>query len=671
MFKITRLLFSIALLSVTLVAQGQVKIGDNPTEIHPKALLQLESTSKVLLLPRLTTQQRDNALDVVSTPAGSVIFNTTSGKLEVLHQIESATGREMIKTWTPMDISHTNTGETIPENPETGDTFYDTTSNRLMVYDGQQWHSVQTFAQSGDTPAGTPLQPLIFNEQTGVLQLGDSSVNLQQWLDAQLQTGDGDTWATIIRSTGRPTPDQLQPNTLYIDNSNGLLYSLVDGIVRVVGDGAGSDNQSITGLALDAADILTIGITDGNSATVDLSGLNNSGTDSQTITASLSGTTLSLINQGTTTTATVELGSLANTDSQTITALLSGTNLELLPEGTTTTVTVALGSLANTDSQTITASLSGTTLSLINQGTTTTATVDFSGFVQVISGPGPGIPSAIESNTIYIDTQTGDLYTSVGSATASIGAGTDSQTLSVSAGTATTSIIELAGSSSNITLAAGDNISIADNGAFSRNTSTASGERSTAWGQGQQASGERSTAWGISNTAPSYAETTLGLYATNYSATSTNTRELSDRLFSIGNGTGTGPDERSNALTLLKNGNLGLGTDSPTYTLQVSGTIGLSGDITNTSSNTIYNHTDYVFEHYFDVQSAYKENYRMSSLPEVEAFVKANKHLPGVQSREDIRQNGWNITKNVSKNLEKIEELYLHTISQQKVIDAQ
>ena len=61
----------------------------------------------------------------------------------------------------------------------------------------------------------------------------------------------------------------------------------------------------------------------------------------------------------------------------------------------------------------------------------------------------------------------------------------------------------------------------------------------------------------------------------------------------------------------------------------------------------------------------------MSSLPEVEAFVKANKHLPGVQSREDIRQNGWNITKNVSKNLEKIEELYLHTISQQKVIDAQ
>jgi len=163
----------------------------------------------------------------------------------------------------------------------------------------------------------------------------------------------------------------------------------------------------------------------------------------------------------------------------------------------------------------------------------------------------------------------------------------------------------------------------------------------------------------------------LGLYATNYSATSTNTRELTDRLFSIGNGTGTGPDERSNALTLLKNGNLGLGTDSPTYTLQVSGTIGLSGDITNTSSNTIYNHADYVFEHYFDGQSAYKENYRMSSLPEVEAFVKANKHLPGVQSREDIRQNGWNITKNVSKNLEKIEELYLHTISQQKVIDAQ
>ena len=48
------------------------------------------------------------------------------------------------------------------------------------------------------------------------------------------------------------------------------------------------------------------------------------------------------------------------------------------------------------------------------------------------------------------------------------------------------------------------------------------------------------------------------------------------------------------------------------------------------------------------------------------------KHLPGVQSRSDIKEKGsWNITENVRTNLEKVEELYLHAIAQEKKIDAQ
>lgn len=61
----------------------------------------------------------------------------------------------------------------------------------------------------------------------------------------------------------------------------------------------------------------------------------------------------------------------------------------------------------------------------------------------------------------------------------------------------------------------------------------------------------------------------------------------------------------------------------------------------------------------------------MPSLEEVERFVRNNKHLPGVQSRADIQNSGsWNVSKNIQSNLGKVEELFLHTIEQEKQIKA-
>jgi len=246
MYKITRLLFVSLFIFPVLTATGQVKIGDNPTQIHPKALLELESTTQMLLLPRLTNEQRDQALPIADTPAGAVIFNTTSGMLEVLHLAESPTSREMIKTWTPMDISHTDVGETesIPQNPKLGDTFYDTETNQMMVYGDDEWYTVQTYSQS-EMPEGTTQLPLIFNEQTGVLQLGDSSVNLQNWLDDQLITDT--SWTTILRGVGVPEASQLNANSLYIDTNTDTLYALVNGQVKpLAGSSTANDNQELT-----------------------------------------------------------------------------------------------------------------------------------------------------------------------------------------------------------------------------------------------------------------------------------------------------------------------------------------------------------------------------------------------------------------------------------------
>ncbi|MFS4416302.1 hypothetical protein [Maribacter sp. 2307ULW6-5] len=82
-------------------------------------------------------------------------------------------------------------------------------------------------------------------------------------------------------------------------------------------------------------------------------------------------------------------------------------------------------------------------------------------------------------------------------------------------------------------------------------------------------------------------------------------------------------------------------------------------------------HPDYVFQKYFTDHSSINPNYQFRSLGEVEAYVRANHHLPGVKSAEEVKKEGvWNLSASNLQNLEKIEELFLHTIAQEKKITA-
>jgi uncharacterized coiled-coil protein SlyX len=99
---------------------------------------------------------------------------------------------------------------------------------------------------------------------------------------------------------------------------------------------------------------------------------------------------------------------------------------------------------------------------------------------------------------------------------------------------------------------------------------TASSDGTTAMGIDTTASGFRSTAMGNSTTATSAYETAIGRYNTDYDPGSTTDWVSTDRLFVIGNGSGTGSNVKSDALVLLKNGNVGIGTSTPTYRLQLS-----------------------------------------------------------------------------------------------------
>ena len=100
-------------------------------------------------------------------------------------------------------------------------------------------------------------------------------------------------------------------------------------------------------------------------------------------------------------------------------------------------------------------------------------------------------------------------------------------------------------------------------------------------------------------------------------------------------------------------GNVGIGTDNPTYKLSVLG---------NIRSNEVVVETgwaDYVFD----------KKYILKPLGEVEKFIRENKHLPGIPSATEIQKNGLHLGDTQKMMMEKIEELTLYMIEANKKIE--
>lgn len=101
------------------------------------------------------------------------------------------------------------------------------------------------------------------------------------------------------------------------------------------------------------------------------------------------------------------------------------------------------------------------------------------------------------------------------------------------------------------------------------------------------------------------------------------------------------------------NGKIGINTDDPKSHLSVNGEIrALKIKVTQNLW------ADYVFD----------SNYKLMPLKEVESFIAKNKHLPGVPSATTVQQDGLNVGDNQAVLLQKIEELTLYLIEQDKKI---
>lgn len=116
-----------------------------------------------------------------------------------------------------------------------------------------------------------------------------------------------------------------------------------------------------------------------------------------------------------------------------------------------------------------------------------------------------------------------------------------------------------------------------------------------------------------------------------------------------------------------KNGNIGIGTKTPDALLTVKGQIHTQEVLVDLEGAVA---PDYVFEAYFDGASELNPAYKLPSLEEVGLYVEANHHLPGVPSAAALAKEGMYLKEMNLLLLQKLEELTLYTLEQQKEIEA-
>lgn len=115
-----------------------------------------------------------------------------------------------------------------------------------------------------------------------------------------------------------------------------------------------------------------------------------------------------------------------------------------------------------------------------------------------------------------------------------------------------------------------------------------------------------------------------------------------------------------------KNGKIGIGTNIPDELLTVKGTIHTQEVKVDLDGAVA---PDYVFEKYFNGFSEAMPEYHLINLEELEAFLKKNHHLPNIPSAEKMEEEGISLKEMNLLLLQKIEELTLYTLQQQKEID--
>lgn len=130
----------------------------------------------------------------------------------------------------------------------------------------------------------------------------------------------------------------------------------------------------------------------------------------------------------------------------------------------------------------------------------------------------------------------------------------------------------------------------------------------------------------------------------------------------------TSPTKYEGFFNIRSNGNVGIGIHNPQYKLDVAGKSSFSDNMkvdakieAKEIKVTVTPTADFVFE----------ESYDLPKLEEIEKHIKEKKHLPEIASAKVMEKEGLNIAEFQIKLLQKIEELTLYSIEQNKQLKSQ
>lgn len=500
---------------------AQVKLGDRPNDISPFAILDMESTSKGLLIPRMSTEQRKASFSK-DTPEGLLIFNTDQHQFQFYHKSFNDSDGVLQSSWQSLTNRVFNSSETstyvLNDFAFSGMLFYQIESQKMYVYNKKidQWLYMKSNYQD--------IENLTFDACTYILTVGISngtskSVDLSEvfYAPAGPQGMQGE------QGIPGPKGEKGEPGLQGLTGERGL-----QGLIRPPGLQGMQGEQGIPGSKGDQGEPGPQGI-------------------------------------------------------QGVSAVHSDQVLVLTDKDENQQVDLA-----------------------ISNGNT--VTLDFS----------------INENRLPFISENAVIYNNTGTLMYDYVFGSNQ----INNQTGSADDARFLFDKSEGAFRAG----VASGNSWNQNQL---GKSSIGLGYRTRAYGDRSVALGNVTEANSYAEVALGSYNTLISPKSFYQWNLQDRLFVIGNGSSY--SNRSDALVVLKNGHVGIGDSTPTEgTLVVSGTVVVSKDIFTKSTLT----PDYVFEKYFLGFSSEAPKYKFLSLTEVRNFISKFYHLPNLPSSTKIKKKG-------------------------------
>ena len=113
----------------------------------------------------------------------------------------------------------------------------------------------------------------------------------------------------------------------------------------------------------------------------------------------------------------------------------------------------------------------------------------------------------------------------------------------------------------------------------------------------------------------------------------------------------------------LHNDRVGIGTINPQYKLDVNGSFRSKTVVVDSLLRA-----EEIIVETLGADFVFAEDYQLRPLSEVKAFITENKHLPEIQSAQEMQESGVSVSELQTKLLQKIEELTLYLIEQEQTI---